>query len=209
MQTHGTEPRLRGAEPATRRWSGKELVTAGVFAAVYVVLVNLFGIMGVAGPWGWLVGAGLGMFTLGPVLLVYLSKVRRFGALALIGTLMGLIMVASGHYWVTVLLAVGFGLLADLVAGQGRGRVGLRGALACGVFTLWYSGPLLPIFTNFEAFAAHIADSLGQDYAARWARVFSPTTVIVMLLTNCVLGMLGGLLGVRLLNRHFRRAGLA
>lgn len=84
------------------------------------------------------------------------------------------------------------------------------GVLAYTVYSLWYCTPLLPIFyARDEYFADPAMQQMGQDYIEQMKDLLSPTVLAVFSASTVLFGLLGGLLGLRMLRKHFEKAGLA
>ena len=81
--------------------------------------------------------------------------------------------------------------------------------IAYGVFSLWVAGPILPLYLQHDAYIANIGEQMGEDYARAWDTLFSPTFMAVLLVAVFLASCLGGLLGQKMLRKHFVRAGIA
>ena len=56
---------------------------------------------------------------------------------------------------------------------------------------------------------ANIGEQMGEDYARAWDTLFSPTFMAGLLVAVFLASCLGGLLGQKMLRKHFVRAGIA
>ncbi len=188
----------------------RNLIDIGVFAALYFAVITVTGIISAAAPIflivGWIVSIPLN----GIVIALFVSRVPKLGALALLGLAFGAIMALSGYHWAAVPLPAILGLLADLVITRGpRGTLAKRIPAAYAIFSLVLVVPLLPIFLNADAYYADISAQMGPEYADDMRDLFQPWVPAAWAGFLLVLGYLGGLLGVRTLRRHFSRSGLA
>ncbi|VEG29968.1 conserved hypothetical integral membrane protein [Actinomyces howellii] len=187
----------------------RDLVNSGVFSAVYFVLLFSTGMLGVINPAMMFVGFALGIIANGVTLALYRARVRKVGAMAVLGVVVGLLMMLSGHPWYLFTISGLLGLVSDLIAAGRKFRDPRTNALAYAVLSLWYVGPWLPMILNREAYRAYIADSMGQAYADSLAWFFSPTMLAAWGVCVFVLGLVGGAFGNSVLQRHFAKAGLA
>lgn len=60
-----------------------------------------------------------------------------------------------------------------------------------------------------EAYFAHIRESMGDTYASDLQVLISPMFLLVWMLLIALLAYAGALLGMRVLRKHFKRAGVA
>ena len=187
----------------------RSAVTIGAFTAVYFVLMWCSGMLGFFGPAFMFVGGVVSLVLNGPVVMLMMVRSRMFGTLTIMGGIVGLLMVLTGHAWVTVLVTLVLGLLGDLIA-RGGGYVSApRNIAAYMLFSLWGIAPLSPIFFAPDPYFADIAASMGQDYADGMRALFSPAVISVWVVVTMIVACLGGLIGRFLLRKHFAKAGVA
>ncbi|RBP99764.1 MptD family putative ECF transporter S component [Bifidobacterium xylocopae] len=191
----------------------KDLVNVGIYSALYFIC------MGIAeGATTLLTGLLLPGFTsifvpcvvgllAGPVYMLLCRKVPRFGALTIMGVLMGLFFLVSGHFALAFIPYALCGLLADLVetvlAAADPGRRVLRD-VSYVVFTFGSLGPVLPLWFMKNAYVASLLKrGKSQDYIdTLFSHISAPTLLACVALT--LLGALAGaLIGDRIVARHF------
>ena len=93
----------------------RDFINIGVFTAIYFVLVFGTGMLGIINPAMMFVGYALGLIANGAVVMLFKSRVPKIGALALMGLLVGILMVITGHPWIVALLTPLLGLAADFL----------------------------------------------------------------------------------------------
>ena len=187
----------------------KDLITVGVFTAMYFVVLFGFGMLGLFGPAVHAVGIVLGSLANGIVFALYITRIRKPGMIFLTGIISSLLMVLTGHAWTTLVTAAVFSILAEIVLARGRYRSARASALAYGVFSLWVAGPILPLYYQHDAYIADIGKKMGDGYARAWETLFSPAFLLGLLVVVFVSSFLGGRLGQKMLRKHFMRAGIA
>lgn len=122
----------------------RSVVTIGAFTAVYFVLIWCSGMLGFFGPAFMFVGGVVSLLLNGSVVMLMLVRSRMFGTLTIMGGVVGVLMVLTGHAWVTLPVAVVLGFLADLIA-RGGGYVSApRNIAAYVLFSLWGIAPPVP-----------------------------------------------------------------
>ena len=187
----------------------KDLITVGIFTALYFVVFFGFGMLGFFGPAVHAVGIVLGSLANGIVFALYITRIRKPGMIFLTGIISSLLMVLTGHAWTTLVTAAVFSILAEIVLARGRYRSARASALAYGVFSLWVAGPILPLYYQHDAYIADIGKKMGDGYARAWETLFSPAFLLGLLVVVFVSSFLGGRLGQKMLRKHFMRAGIA
>lgn len=187
----------------------KDLITVGVFTAMYFVVFFGFGMLGLFGPAVHAVGIVLGSLANGIVFALYITRIRKPGMIFLTGIISSLLMVLTGHAWTTLVTAAVFSILAEIVLARGRYRSARASALAYGVFSLWVAGPILPLYYQHDTYIADIGKKMGDGYARAWETLFSPAFLLGLLAVVFVSSFLGGRLGQKMLRKHFMRAGIA
>lgn len=185
------------------------LITAGVFSVIYIVVTWGFGMLGIMGPPMMIVSGLLGTLAGGVILMLYVAKTRRMWAFTIVGVLVGLVMTLSGHAALTLLTGVLAGIGADVVVRSGGFRDAKHNALGYAVFSLWAIGPWFSFVFQADQFYAEVADQMGADYASSMRALFSPGLIIILIVGQAVLAFIAGLWGMKMLDKHFRRAGVA
>lgn len=205
----GTTAATPGIRRPGRGLRPRDLINIGIFSAIYFVVVFAAGMIGFIGPAASMAGFALGILLNGPVVALLQSRVRRFGTMTVFGVIVGLLMVLTGHYWVTVPIAAVLGLIGDLLMASRGFRSRWAALLAYGVFSLWYIGPILPMYTSPAAYHDYLTRSMNAEYADAWMRVFAAPVMAGFLVVAFGVALLGGWIGQRMLARHFERAGIA
>ncbi|CAM2943773.1 MptD family putative ECF transporter S component [Actinomyces slackii] len=187
----------------------RHLITVGVFTALYFVFFFAGGMLGIFHPAMMLIGGVVTVVLNGIVCMLMVAKTRAMWAYTIMGVVVGLLMVGTGHYWATVLVAAALGVVADLITRAGGYRRATANALGYALFSLWGIAPILPIFLNSQAYLADIEAQMGAQYAGTFAAVFSAPVVAAWGLMTLALAYGSALVGMRILHRHFERAGVA
>lgn len=191
------------------RISAKDLINIGVFTVLYAVLVIAVSMLGFIPIFVPL------MSVLCPVVggipfMLFLTRVKKFGMVTIMGLLMGCVMLIGGMGVFGPVFGLVFGFLADLVLRSGGYASAAKSVLANALFSIQVVGNYVPIYLNKEGYAANIiAGGYGEEYAQALITLF-PNWLLPVLVVSCfVFGLLGGLLGRALLKKHFVRAGIA
>ena len=93
------------SEPMKRRgMSGKDVITVGIFSAIYFVINFAFMLLGGLHPLLWILMPGfIALFTGIPYLMMC-AKVQKVGSVLLMGLITGLIYYVTGQFTVVILV---------------------------------------------------------------------------------------------------------
>ena len=189
------------------RLSGKDLIHVGIYSAIYFVVIMALAMLGyipVMMPLLCVIGPIIG----GIPFMLFLTKVKKFGMILIMSIIMGIMMALTGMGLYSLPVAVVSGLLAELVWKRANYSKAGSSIVVCGFFNIWMWGNFLPLFLNPAGYFSTRTE-FGTDYEAALTALLPPWMNPVLLITCFVCGMIGGLLGRRLLKKHFIKAGIA
>lgn len=189
---------------------GKDLITIGIFSAIYFVLNFICMLLSGLHPLVWiLMPMNIAIVTGIPFLLLC-AKVQKFGAVLIMGIITGLIYYVTGQF--TVILLITFGcacLLAEAVRAMGKYRGAKANTAAFALFSLGMTGSPLPIWLMRSSFLAQIREQgMPEEYLTELERVSSPLMLVVMFAAAIVGALLGALLARKMFKKHFEKAGM-
>ena len=193
---------------AKRKLTARDFVNVGIFTVLYFFVTFLGGCVGMISPAMMLVGFAVAIVVDGTIVMLYLAKTPIFGAMTVLGLILGILMVLTGHFWGTVVLTTLLGLVADAICVSANYHSRVRNVIGYGVFTAWFIGPFLPIFLNSGAYFQQMDQQMGKDYSASMAQLFSPTATVLFAVVGMVIGLIGGWIGTKLIDKHFAKAGM-
>lgn len=195
----------------TNLLGGKDLISVGIFSAVYFVLNFLCMLLSGLHPLVWIfMPMNIAILTGVPFLLLC-ARVQKFGAVLLMGVITGLIYYVTGQF--TVILLISFGcacLLAEAVRALGHYRGARANTAAFALFSLGMTGSPLPIWLMRSSFLAQIREQgMAEEYLSALERVSSPLMLAVMFAATIAGALLGALLARKMFRKHFEKAGIA
>jgi len=193
-----------------RRLKGKDLITIGIFSAVYFAINLVFMICGGIHPILFmLMPALIALFTGVPYMLLS-EKVQKPLAILIMGMITGLIYFASGTFTVVILITfVSACLLAELIRFC-TGYESFKGnAASFVVFSLGMIGSPLPIWLFKEDFLAQIVEQgISESYAETFKNLATPVMLVIMIVSTVACAIVGAFLAGKLFKKHFRKAGI-
>ena len=191
----------------TEKLKGKDLINIGIYSAIYAVLICVIAMLGYIPVFMPLL-AVIGPIIGGIPFMLFLTKVKKFGAIWLMGAIMGLVMLLTGMGWYSLAVNVVTGLIAELIYKSGNYKSVKRGIFAYGIFSVWVWGNFIPLFTNIEGYFSTRQD-FGQEYIDALTALM-PAWMCPVLFVACIFsGIAGGLIGKALMRKHFVKAGIA
>ena len=183
----------------SNKLQAKDLINLGLFTVLYFVIGCC-----VAIPIGFvpiflpILGALWSLIT-GIPFMLFLTRVKKFGMVTIMGILSGLLMGLTG---------MGFWLLGDLILKSGGYKSAKKSLIGYAVFSLWMVGTYIPMYFMVEDSWASFAASFGKEYADRVMAVMPMWSIILVIAGIFIFAILGGLLGKALLKKHFAKAGI-
>ena len=179
----------------------KDLVNVGIYSAIYLVItcaLAFLSLIPIMYPLMTIICPIVG----GIPFMLFLTKVKKFGMITIMGILMGLVMLLTGMGYWSLITGTIAGLLADLAWKYGNYTSAKMSIITNGIFSLWYIGNYMAVFVTREAYFKHAVESYGQAYLPNYM-------AIVLLIVCFISGLVGGWIGKALLKKHFKKAGIA
>lgn len=145
----------------------------------------------------------------GPVFMLYSTKIHKYGMLLILGALTAFVFSLSGHGLYVFLGAALCSLLAEEILKKGGYRSIRHARWAYTVFVALTGSIMLPLFIARDAYVQKLIDqNYGEEYARILISVLPYWSFPFIIFGACLGGYLGASLGIRLLKKHFQRAGM-
>ena len=199
------------ASQESSRLTIPNLITIGVFSAVYFLLVAVatFASAIIIPAASMIFLPAVSALISGAVYMLMSVKVGKFGGIWIMGLVMGVFFFVSGHFAVSALTGVIFGLLGDLIAKAGKYKNKKLLLLSYIVFSFDLTGPILPLWFMKDAYIANL-EARGKDaeYINNLFSYVNSGMFIACVAAIILCGVLGGLFGEKMLKKHFEKAGI-
>lgn len=193
------------------RLSIPELISIGVFTALYFVLVTIatFASAAVLPGFSNVLLPGIAALISGCVYMLMVAKVQHFGAITVMGTVIGLFLFVSGHFVVSLIIGVACSVVADLIAQAGKYKNKAGILLSYIVFSYGLTGPVLPLWLMKDAYVESLlAKGKDASYIDSVFAHINTTTLWICIAATLVLSIIGGLFGQKMMKKHFKKAGI-
>ena len=190
--------------------SGRDLMTIGIFLAIYIVLYFAITMFGFLNPVMMLVTLGLSIVVGAIPFMLFLARVKHAGMVALFTIVLGILLLVIGFPPLSIGILVALAVVVELVLAATGYRSRWAGVLSYTIFSVWNTAPLLPLFYDRQGyFSSPSVSRMGPEYTARLDAFLSPGVLIGFDIAAVLLGLIGGVIALRLLRKNFARAGLA
>ena len=186
---------------------GKDLINIGIFSAIYFVIVFIIAILGMIPIFLPLLSVLVPIIG-GIPFMLFLTKVKKFGMIWIMSVIMGILMLLTGMSWPPLAVSVFTGLIAELIYKSGNYKSAAKAVITNGVFSLWVAANYLPLFFAAEKYWAS-RQNFGQDYIDTVTKMMPTWMCPVTFIMAFLCGIIGGLIGRRLMKKHFEKAGIA
>jgi energy-coupling factor transport system substrate-specific component len=193
-----------------QRLRAKDLITTGIFTLLFFVVITVFAVLFTTIPMLMPFISCADALCGGAIFFYLATKVRKFGAITLMSSLIGLVMCLAGHFWPCILFGIVFGLLADFLCSRGEYKsfgwnTAGYAAMILGLALDGYS-PMLFFEESFIQSRLEMGMS-GEVIDALLAAIHGPL-LIAAFAGAIICSILGALIGRVLLKKHFEKAGI-
>lgn len=189
---------------------GKDLITIGIFSAIYFVINFAFMLMGGIHPVLWMLMPGFIAIFAGIPFMLMASKVQKPGAVFLMGLITALIYFATGQFTLVILISMASTcILAEVVRGFTKYNSFKGNSISYVIFSLGMIGSPLPIWLFKADFLAQIMEQgMPADYVSAVEALSSNAMLIVLFVAPVIGGIIGAFIAKGLFKKHFVKAGI-
>lgn len=195
--------------PAKKSLTIKDLVTTGIFSAIFLVFTMIGGIFFAPNPvltFYMPMGAAL---LCGPVYLLMIAKVQKRWRVTILGIIMGIIWFVTGMHWAFSLGYIGMGIIADLVAGAGDYRNKAVNLLSYMLMSLGGVYTYVVFFIDPQGWASTMLENgTEQSYIDTMSASAPSWLLAVIMIGTLAIAAFSGWIGGKLLKKQFEKAGI-
>lgn len=202
---------MSGTPSASRGLKGRDLITVGIFTALYFVVNFLFMLLSGLHPYLWVFMPAIDALFAGIPFMLACAKVPKFGTVLIIGMVPSLIYFITGMFTPLILgLMLASCVVAEIIRAATRYESFAGNAVAYAVFGFGMCGSPLPLWVFHDSFVAQIAKlGIGADYLATLETAVNPGMLVAMFAATFVAGLVGAYIARGMFRKHFVKAGLA
>lgn len=196
------------SELQKKKMTAKDAIFTGALGAVCVIVRFVMMIVGGFSPYVWFSAHFIDAILLGPVFMLMVAKTRKNGPFVVTSLVTGLVMMAAT--WMLPVTGLIGGLLSELCLR--RGKFQNKGWLLAGFFcfNLGFIGDYLPLWFTKDAYLSSAAvQSMDPGYLSTMESLLTWPVFAIIVISIIIGSVLGGLFGMKLMKKHFIKAGLA
>lgn len=187
----------------------KQLITAGIFIAVYFIIFAVIGSVCMPIPILYILMPIFIAFLSAPVFMLMLAKAPIKGPVFIAGILPGAFLLAMGNIWVVIVTAVVCALAADIVASIGKYKNWTLNTISYVIFTENILGGFLPIWIMREMYFQSSYDrGMSQEFCDAVRNLTPIWVLFVMIAGTVIASVLGVLFSKKLFKKHFEKANI-
>ena len=194
------------------RWTVRDVITTVLLSVVMIVIQAALNVIFMFNNFASMVlSTGVIVLILGPVYALLITRVAKRGASLAYLTMVGMVYLASGN-WYLLPWYVLVGLICEAILWRGGSCQDSRTVIAaCTVSGFLHQGTnLLPIVLFWDTYYA-FSTSAGQDptYVNDYLLYYTnPAWLAFILAFTLVCALSGGVIGCRMIQKHFQKAGV-
>lgn len=189
----------------------KDLISIGVYTAMYFIMVAISALLVVfvIPGYSYVFIPVISALLSGTIFMLMAAKVPRFGAITIMGSIMGVFFFIMGRFPGALFICIGIAFIADVIAYlfKYKSKKGLIGSYL--VFSFSTIGPVLPMFLFPSIYVNQLLEQ-GRDtsYIEGAFTDITQNTFLLLVVGIIIAAMVGGLFGQHMMKKHFERAGI-
>lgn len=189
----------------------KDLISVGVYTALYFIMVAISALLVVfiIPGYSYVFIPVISALLSGSIFMLMVAKVPRFGAITIMGSIMGVFFFIMGRFPGALFICIAIALIADGVAYlmHYKNKKGLL--LSYLIFSFSTIGPVIPMFIFPSLYISKLVE-VGHDasYIEGVFSSISQNTFFILIIGIVIAAVVGGVFGQKMMNKHFKRAGI-
>ena len=195
-----------------KKWSVKDVITLVLMTVLLIVIQLGINMVCMVNDFvSMVLSVGITMLVCGPVYFLMVNRIRKRFVSLVYMTLLGLVFLMMGNWFLLPYFIV-TGVICEVILWK-RGACGdpKRMTAAWTAASLLYNGVnLLPIWFFWDTYYSFaVASGMEQSYINAYVQYYTaPSWVIFILVFTMLCGFLGSLIGRKLIQKHFKKAGV-
>ena len=195
----------------TKKWTVKDVITTVLLSALLILIQLVVNMVCMVNDFvSMVLSVGFTMLLCAPVYFLMVSRVRKRFVSFIYMTILGIVFLIMGNWYLLPYYMV-IGVICEVILWKNGWESKKKMAAAWTVASLLYNGvnllPLWFFWDTYEAFA--VSSGMEQSYIDSFVQYYSsPGWLIFIILFTIACGFIGSLIGGRLMDKHFKKAGV-
>lgn len=187
----------------------KDLVTTGIFTAIFFVFTLIGGAFFAVNPVLTFYMPFGSALLCGPIYLLLVAKVQKRWSITILGLIMGIIWFATGMHWAFALGYILMGIVADLVAGTGKYKNKRINVVSYMLLSLGAVFTYVIFFIDPEGWAGTmLKNGTEQSYIDTMSNAASTWLLPVIIIGTLIIAAFSAWVGGKMLSKQFEKAGI-
>lgn len=192
-----------------RKFTVKDLVNAGVFSLLVFVSMFIGGMIGFMPVLMPLVPFAASLLS-GPVFMLYSTKIKTPGMVMILGILISLGFIVTGHGIYILIPMVIFSAIGEVILKKTDYKSVSAARWVYSLMVLSAGGNLYPIYFMRDNWIKQAnAQGYSPEFTEKMLSVLPNWSFLPITLLGGVGAFIGCSIGIKMLNKHFKKAGMA
>ncbi len=187
-----------------------DLISIGVYTAIYFILVAIATFVSALIPgFSNVFLPAFAALISGTVYMLMIAKVQKFGAISIMGIVMGIFFFVSGHFILSFAANIICGILADYVSSIGKYKSKKWILISYVIFSYGITGPILPLWFMKDSYVASLeARGKSVEYISKVFNFINTGSFFICMISILICALVGGIFGMKMVKKHFVKAGI-
>lgn len=187
----------------------KDLVTTGIFSAIFFVFTMIGGAFFAVNPVLTFYMPFGSALLCGPVYLLLVAKVQKLWSVTILGLIMGIIWFATGMHWAFALGYIVMGILADLIAGIGKYKNKIINLISYMLLSLGAVFTYVIFFIDPEGWAGTMLKNGTEQSYIDTMNASAPAWLLpLIIIGTLIISAFSAWIGGKMLKKQFEKAGI-
>ena len=195
----------------TKKWTVKDVITTVLLSVLLILIQLVVNMVCMVNDFvSMVLSVGFTMLLCAPIYFLMVGRVRQRGVSFVYMTILGIVFLIMGNWYLLPYYMV-VGVICEAVLWENGWESKKKMTAAWTIASVLYNGvnllPLWFFWDTYEEFA--VSSGMEQSYIDSFVRYYSsPGWLIFIILFTTICGFIGSLTGGRLMDKHFKKAGV-
>lgn len=193
----------------SNKLNGKDLINAGIFSAIYIVIIMATAVTIGMIPIGFILLTFIVPFLEGIPMMLYFSKIKKIGMIMILQIVIGITMIVTGMGYDLLIWGIVTGIVAEIIMKAAKYEKSIACVISYAISSVCIAGNYVHWIGASEEWLKETSKSYGADYMNTVAGYFKHGWLFPVMIGLCFVGGLaGGMLGRKVMKKHFKKSGL-
>lgn len=195
----------------TKKWTVKDVITTVLLSVLLILIQLVVNMVCMVNDFvSMVLSVGFTMLLCAPIYFLMVGRVRQRGVSFVYMTILGIVFLIMGNWYLLPYYMV-IGAICEAILWKNGWKSKKKMTAAWTIASVLYNGvnllPLWFFWDTYEKFA--LSSGMEQSYIDSFVRYYSsPGWLIFIILFTTICGFIGSLTGGRLMDKHFKKAGV-